>query len=66
MSVAQHQSKEGMSRHRFGPACIGPTFETEYILNWVDIITDSSITTTARPHASELAYSVPQSHNGPA
>jgi len=37
MSVAQHgdTTSEAISRWNYGPACIGPTFETEYILNWV-------------------------------
>jgi Protein of unknown function (DUF229) len=37
MSVAQHNDKESeaVSKWHYGPACIGPTFETELILNWV-------------------------------
>jgi hypothetical protein len=37
MSVAQHNDKksEAVSKWFFGPACIGSTFETELLLNWV-------------------------------
>jgi Protein of unknown function (DUF229) len=37
MSVAQHNDKnsEAVSRWHYGPACIGPTFETRQIFNWV-------------------------------
>jgi hypothetical protein len=37
MSVAQHSDteSEAVSKWHYGPACIGPTFEMELILNWV-------------------------------
>ena len=35
MSVAQHHEPEAISNSFFSPTCIGPTFETDFILNWV-------------------------------
>lgn len=47
MSVAQYndEKSEAFSRWYYGPLCIGPTFETELLLNWVSCHRDKNFNT---------------------